>query len=94
MKQVLIKDGEAAVAEVPAPKVGLKSILVRVQHSCISVGTELAGVKGSANPLYKQLLEKPARVKKAIEFVRHQGIAQGCSLASRNFIGKARSTLS
>jgi predicted dehydrogenase len=82
MKQVLIKDGEAAVTEVPAPQVGVRNILVRVQHSCISVGTEMAGVKGSVNPLYKRLLEKPARIKKAFDFVRDQGIARGWSLAT------------
>src|SRR5436190_3824842 len=82
MKQVLLKDGEAAVTEVPAPQVGTKSILVRVQHSCISVGTEMAGVKGSVNPLYKRLLEKPGSIKKAFEFVRDQGIARGWSLAT------------
>jgi predicted dehydrogenase len=82
MKQVLIKNGEAAVTDVPAPLVGAKNILVRVQHSCISVGTEVAGVKGSAIPVYKRLLEKPSRIKKTFEFVRDQGIARGWSLAT------------
>ena len=68
------------MTEVPAPQVGPKNILVRVQHSCISVGTEVAGVKGSASPLYKRLLEKPGRVKKGFDFIRDQGIARGWSL--------------
>jgi len=82
MKQVLIRDGEATVTEVPAPQVGSRNILVRVKHSCISVGTEMAGVRGSVNPLYKRLLEKPARIKKAFEFVRDQGIARTWSLVT------------
>lgn len=74
MKQVLIKGGAAVVEEVPAPKVGSKNILVRVTHSCISVGTEMAGVRMSGLPLYQRALKQPENVKRVVEMMRDQGV--------------------
>jgi predicted dehydrogenase/threonine dehydrogenase-like Zn-dependent dehydrogenase len=76
MKQVLIREGGAAVVEVPAPQVGNKNILVRVAYSCISVGTEMASVHNSALPLYKRALKQPENVRRVIEMARTQGIAR------------------
>lgn len=74
MKQVLIKAGAAVVEHVPAPQVGEKNILVRVTHSCISVGTEMAGVKMSGLPLYQRALKQPENVKRVLEMMRDQGV--------------------
>ncbi len=74
MKQVLIKAGTAVVEEVPAPLVGRKSILVRVTHSCISVGTEMAGVRMSGLPIYQRALKQPENVKRVLEMMRDEGI--------------------
>ncbi len=74
MKQVLIKAGTAVVEKVPAPLVGRKNILVRVTHSCISVGTEMAGVKMSGLPLYQRALKQPENVKRVLEMMRDQGV--------------------
>lgn len=74
MKQVLIKGGSAIVEEVPSPAVGRRNVLVRVTHSCISVGTEMAGVRMSGLPLYQRALKQPENVKRVLEMVRDQGI--------------------
>lgn len=74
MKQVLIKAGAAVVEDVPAPLVGRKNILVRVTHSCISVGTEMAGVRMSGLPLYQRALKQPENVKRVLEMMRDQGV--------------------
>jgi predicted dehydrogenase/threonine dehydrogenase-like Zn-dependent dehydrogenase len=74
MKQVLIQGGGAIISEVPAPQVGSKNILVRVDYSCISVGTEMAGVKMSGLPLYQRALKQPENVKRVIDMMRDQGI--------------------
>lgn len=74
MKQVLIKAGTAVVEEVPAPLVGRKSILVRVTHSCISVGTEMGGLRMSGLPLYQRALKQPENVKRVLEMMRDQGV--------------------
>lgn len=81
MKQVLVKNGEVAVLQVPAPRAGDKSILVRVRHSCISVGTEVAGLKGSAIPFHKRLSNKPGVARKAFDFLLDQGIRRTWALA-------------
>lgn len=74
MKQVLVKGGGVLVQEVPAPQVGSKNILVRVCHSCVSVGTEMASVKMSGLPLYKRALKQPDNVKRVLDMMRDQGV--------------------
>jgi len=67
MKQVIIKQGQAVIEDVPAPKVEPGTVLVQVNHSCISIGTEMSGVKGSGLPLWKKALKKPENVKKVLQ---------------------------
>ncbi len=74
MRQLLIKDGSVYVAEVPAPDVGARNVLVRVAYSCISSGTEMVSVQMSGLPLYKRALRQPANVKKVLDMVRQQGL--------------------
>lgn len=74
MKQVLIKQGQAIVEEVPAPRAEKGSVLVRVDHSCISIGTEMSGVRASAVPLWKKALQNPEKVLKVFEMVATQGV--------------------
>ncbi|MFO1171419.1 MAG: bi-domain-containing oxidoreductase [Hyphomicrobiaceae bacterium] len=74
MRQVLIKGGEAVVGIVPAPMASPKNVLVKLAHSCISSGTELASVRVSGLPLYQRALKQPENVKKVLEAMRDQGI--------------------
>ena len=76
MKQVLIRGGAVHVEEVPAPEVQARSVLVRTTHSCVSVGTEMAGVRMSGLPLYRRALKQPENVKRVLAMVREQGIAK------------------
>jgi predicted dehydrogenase/threonine dehydrogenase-like Zn-dependent dehydrogenase len=74
LKQVLIKAGCVVVADVPAPLVSSKNILVQVANSCISVGTEIAGVRMSGLALYQRALKQPHNVMRVLEMVREQGV--------------------
>lgn len=74
MKQVLIRGGGVIVDEVPAPAVGSRNILVHVQFSCISAGTELSGVAMSGLPLYRRALKQPENVRRTLEMMRDQGV--------------------
>lgn len=76
MKQVLLRGGGAVVEDVPAPGVGEKNILVRVHYSCISVGTESAGMTAAAVPLYKRALKQPENVRLAFKMMQEQGVAR------------------
>lgn len=75
MKQVLVGGGKAWAAEVPAPQVSAGNVLVRVEHSCISVGTELAGLRMSGLPLYERALKQPENVKRVLAMIQEQGLA-------------------
>lgn len=79
MKQVLIRQGEAAVEELPAPMVEAGTLLVQVDHSCISIGTEMSGVRASGVPLWRKAI-KPGNVKKVVDLMRQQGVAKTRSL--------------
>src|SRR6185503_20514268 len=76
MKQVLVRGGSVLVQEVPAPLVSPRNVLVRVRHSCVSAGTEMAGVRMSGLPLYRRALKQPEHVKRVLEMMRDQGIKQ------------------
>lgn len=74
MKQVLVRGGDVLVQDVPAPVASPKNILVRVRHSCISAGTEMAGVKMSGLPLYRRALKQPHHVRRVLQMMRDQGV--------------------
>lgn len=74
MKQVLIRHGGVSVEEVPDPQVAPGQLLVRNVRSCISVGTEMSGVKTSNMPLWKRALKQPENVKKVYERVKTHGL--------------------
>ena len=76
MKQVLIKRGQAIVADVPRPEVSDDNILVQVKCSCISIGTEMSGVRGSGVPLWKKALQQPDKVKKVLNMAMTEGIGK------------------
>ncbi|HEU4698115.1 MAG TPA: bi-domain-containing oxidoreductase [Gemmatimonadales bacterium] len=74
MKQVLIRRGQAVVEEVPAPGVERGTLLVQVEASCISVGTELSGIRQSGQPLWKKALNQPQKVRAVLQTVAAQGL--------------------
>lgn len=80
MKQVLISKGQATVREVPAPNVGSGEVLVRVHTSCLSVGTEMSGVRSSAVPLWKKALKQPEKVATTLKMVSTMGVRRTWSL--------------
>lgn len=76
MKQVLYKQGQTFVEDVPAPRVEPGGLLVRVDHSAISVGTEMHGIRTSAVPLWKRALKNPQLLKRAYQFAKNQGVGK------------------
>lgn len=80
MKQVLIKRGKAVVEEVPAPSVGRGTVLVETAYSCISIGTEMAGVKEGSKPLIQRAMENPEQVVMAARMAVEQGIGRTFSV--------------
>ena len=79
MKQVLIKKGEVAVEEVPAPILKENSVLVKVAYSVISAGTELSGISTSKESLLKKAMKDPEKVRKALNLAKIQGFSKTLS---------------
>jgi predicted dehydrogenase/threonine dehydrogenase-like Zn-dependent dehydrogenase len=73
VKQVLVKKGGVVVEEVPAPALSPRSLLVAVRFSCLSAGTESAGVRLSGLPLYRRALKQPHHARRALQLAREQG---------------------
>jgi predicted dehydrogenase len=80
MKQVLLKKGVAHAAEVPAPQLEAGQVLVRVHVSCLSIGTELSGLRGSGVPLWKRAVAQPEKATAALKMVMMQGLRRTWSL--------------
>src|SRR5581483_2825434 len=74
MKQVFVKKGGVLVDDVAAPQVTARNVLVQVEYSCISVGTEMAGVRMSGLPLYRRALSQPDNVRKVVQAMRDDGL--------------------
>ena len=81
MKQVLIRRGDAVAVDVPAPILEFGTALVAVQRSCISVGTELSGLKRSGMPMWQLAARYPEHAKKAIQTVTTLGVARTWEIA-------------
>ena len=76
MKQVLVSGGSVRLESVPAPLVEAGTVLIRMDHSCISIGTEMSGVKSSGVPLWKRAMRQPQHVKKVVDMLLTDGLAQ------------------
>lgn len=75
MKQVLIRRGAAGVYETPVPGLEPGSLLVRVDHSCVSAGTEMAAIRNSGEPLWKRALKQPHYLQRALTMAAKQGVS-------------------
>lgn len=74
LKQVLIRKGEAIISNLPIPQIGSGELLVKVKNSCLSIGTESVGLKGSSVPIWKRALAQPQKVGKALKMAKDHGI--------------------
>ena len=76
MKQIIqnYKTGQVTLEEVPVPKCGRKSILVRNCHSLISIGTEKATIELGKKSLLGKARARPDLVKRVIEKAKNEGI--------------------
>lgn len=79
MKQVLL--GKCiVVADVPAPGLGAREVLVETAYSFISTGTETTGVKSAGSGLLAKIKEHPERVARVLDMVRVNGIRKTLAL--------------
>ncbi len=82
MKQVLIKQGKAIVNDVPAPSIGDGEVLVQLKRSCLSVGTEISGVKSSATRLWQKALQQPEKIATVVKSASDIGLKRTWALVA------------
>jgi predicted dehydrogenase/threonine dehydrogenase-like Zn-dependent dehydrogenase len=87
MLQALIHKGSVKADEVPAPSAGKGRILIRVVNSCISAGTEMAGVSSTGKSPVRAMLEQPEKIKKILNLIKSEGL--GKLLDQYKFIKKS-----
>ncbi|PKO38933.1 MAG: oxidoreductase [Betaproteobacteria bacterium HGW-Betaproteobacteria-6] len=75
MRQVVVSGGTVRLEDVPAPLVEPGTVLIRMDHTCISVGTEMSGLKATGLPLWKRALRQPQNVKKVVDMVLADGLS-------------------
>ena len=86
MKQVLqdLRSGAVTVREVPEPVADPGRVLVAVERSLISAGTERASATLGAKSLLQKARARPDLVRKTIEVARAEGVAAaGTKVRSR-----------
>ena len=76
MKQVVqsYKTGEVALRDVPVPQCGTKRILVRNQHSLISLGTERSTIELGRKSLLGKAAARPDLVRRAWDKAKKEGL--------------------
>jgi len=87
VKQILLNSGSLVVEQVPDPQPARNKILIQVQYSCISAGTELAGIDSSGTSLLKRALAQPEKIFKVYDMAKSNGL-----LATRDAIKRQSST--
>jgi predicted dehydrogenase/threonine dehydrogenase-like Zn-dependent dehydrogenase len=89
MKQVLLTRAGVEVRDVPSPQVEPGAVLVRLALSCISVGTEMSGVRDSDLPLWRRALRRPDEVRRLAGLAAAQGL-DAARAAVRTKLAEAR----
>lgn len=74
MKQVLLKKGMVLTEDVPEPPLRPRMIKVALAASCISPGTETAGLQASGRSLLERTMAKPEKLKNALKRAATEGI--------------------
>ena len=77
MKQVLqsLKDGTTTLEDIPVPRAGNGSLLIRTDISLVSAGTERMLVKFGKSNLLSKARQQPDKVKMVLDKARTDGIA-------------------
>ena len=76
MKQVLVSGGSVHLEDVPSPLVERGCVLIQMEYSCISIGTEMSGVKSSGVSIFQRALQRPQHVKKVFDMLVNEGLTQ------------------
>jgi predicted dehydrogenase/threonine dehydrogenase-like Zn-dependent dehydrogenase len=74
MKQLLVRGSVLAVDDVAPPSCVPEHVLVRTAYSCVSVGTELAGIGKSSQPLWRRAIAERGRIQQVVSMAQSVGV--------------------
>lgn len=74
MLQALINKGKVLAQKVPNPVVSKGCVLIKVENSCISAGTEMNSVRSSDQSVVQRILKNPEYIKKGFNYLKEQGV--------------------
>lgn len=80
MKQIVTVKGIPEVIDVPSPSLEPGYIIVQAAFSCISIGTEIHGMKASSKPLWKRAFAEPQKAWKFAKNSISNGILKTADL--------------
>jgi predicted dehydrogenase/threonine dehydrogenase-like Zn-dependent dehydrogenase len=80
MRQVVLKEGQACLEEVPVTTLQPGQVLVEVAYSLISAGTERAALERSGMNLMQRALAQKDRVAQVLDYARDRGVRTAFSM--------------
>ena len=83
MKQIFVSSKGVLLESVPEPSIKNKFIIVRNSFSCVSIGTEISGIKSIKKSLIKKVLNKPDLIKKVLDNFKNTGLKNTKTMISR-----------
>ena len=75
MIQAVVKKGQVVAKDVPDLVTQDDFILIKVDKSCISIGTESSTVSQTSKSLLERVIEKPEHFKKSLSMAMNEGVA-------------------
>ena len=76
MKQVFLSKKGISIENVPEPVIANKMIVVKNLFSCISPGTEMAGLKSIKSNILKKIYQNPSIVRNVLNVFKSQGVSK------------------
>jgi predicted dehydrogenase/threonine dehydrogenase-like Zn-dependent dehydrogenase len=73
---VVIYKGAVIIEEIPIPFIENNEILVKLNSSCLSIGTEMSGINTSAIPMWKRAINQPNKINKLFDLIKSEGLTK------------------
>lgn len=87
MKQIFINKGKVLTEEVPVKSIEKGFVKIKTVYSCISMGTELAGITSSGKTLIQRIKENPDYIKRGIQMLKEKGMEGTKGVLHNSFDG-------
>ena len=77
---MVIYKGAAIIEEIPIPFIEKNEILVKLNSSCLSIGTEMSGISASGIPMWKRAINQPNKIHKFFDLIKSEGLTKSIKI--------------